>query len=187
VRRVERERSLPVVILRPATVYGPRSVDVVGKMAKALRAGTMLVVDGGARVAGLCYIDNLVDAALLVLRHDAAPGHAFNISDGVKVTWKQFLDDLGSGIGGKPVRLSVPYWLANALGSGLEIGYRRIRETTKLRSQPLLSRQAVQVLGRDQSFSTRKAQEVLGWNPRVDYDTGLRSTIEWLQQSSSVP
>jgi ornithine--oxo-acid transaminase len=182
VRRVERERSLPVVILRPATVYGPRSVEVVGKIAKALRAGNMLVVDGGVRVAGLCYIDNLVDAALLVLKHEGAPGQAFNISDGVKITWKQFLDNLGSGIGGKPVRLSAPYWLANALGSGLEIGYRRVRELTKLRSEPLLSRQAVQVLGHDQSFSTRKAQEVLGWSPRVDYDTGLRSTIEWLQQ-----
>jgi nucleoside-diphosphate-sugar epimerase len=151
-------------------------------MAKALRAGTMLVVDGGVRVAGLCYIDNLVDAALLVLKHEAAPGQAFNISDGVKITWKQFLDNLASGIGGKPVRLSAPYWLANALGSGLEIGYRRVRELTRLRSKPLLSRQAVQVLGSDQSFSTRKAQEVLGWNPRVDYDTGLRSTIDWLQQ-----
>jgi nucleoside-diphosphate-sugar epimerase len=134
------------------------------------------------RVAGLCYIDNLVDAALLALKHEAAPGQAFNISDGVKITWKQFLDNLASGIGGKPVRLSVPYWLANALGIGLEIGYRRVRELTALRSEPLLSRQAVQLLGRDQSFSTRKAQEVLGWSPRVDYETGLRSTIEWLQQ-----
>jgi ornithine--oxo-acid transaminase len=181
VRRFERERNLPIVILRPATVYGPRSVEVVGKMAKAIRAGNMLLVDAGRAVAGLCYVDNLVDAALLALRHEAALGHAFNISDGVTVTWKEFTDGLALGIGSKPARLSAPYWLANAVGSSLEIGYRRVRSLTRLHSEPLLSRQAVQVLGRDQQFSTRKVADVLGWSPRVDYSSGLQATVDWLR------
>ena len=50
------------MILRPATVYGPRSADVVGDMARAIRARQMLLVAGGRAVAGLLYVDNLVDA-----------------------------------------------------------------------------------------------------------------------------
>ena len=46
---------------------------------------------------------------------------------------------------------------------------------------PLLSRQAVQVLGRDQDFSNRKARELLGWEPRVGYDAGLAATVAWLR------
>ena len=46
---------------------------------------------------------------------------------------------------------------------------------------PLLSRQAVHVLGRDQDFSNRKARELLGWEPRVDYDAGLAATVDWLR------
>ncbi|MEY4577972.1 MAG: hypothetical protein RL701_2675 [Pseudomonadota bacterium] len=180
VRRVERERSLPSVILRPATVYGPRSVEVIGKIAEAIRGGHMLLVDAGRTVAGLCYIDNLVDAAVLSLRHERAAGETFNISDGVTVTWKEFTDSLAQGLGSRPVRFHAPYWLAHALGSSLEIGYRQLRTLTRLRSQPLLSRQAVQLLGSDQSFSTRKAQDVLGWTPRVDYTRGLDETLAWL-------
>jgi acetylornithine/succinyldiaminopimelate/putrescine aminotransferase/nucleoside-diphosphate-sugar epimerase len=181
VRRVEQTRALDAVILRPATVYGPRSQDVIGEIARALRHGNMVLVDGGRAVAGLCYVENLMDAAALALDHEAAPGHAFNISDGVDITWKQFTDDLADGLGYAPVRWSLPYWLANAIGFSLEHAYRLVRRTTHTSTAPLLSRQAVHVLAKDQDFSNRKAREVLGWAPRVDYAAGLEATLAWLR------
>ncbi len=181
VRRVEQERGLESVILRPATVYGPGSSEVVGEIAKAMRARSMLLVDGGRAVAGLCYVENLIDAALLALRHDAAGGHAFNVSDGLGITWKEFTDGLADGLGCSQVRWSVPYWIANGVGFSLEHGYRLLRKATGLRTPPLLSRQAVQVLGRNQDFSSHRARDVLGWEPRVDYPTGLEATLAWLK------
>jgi ornithine--oxo-acid transaminase len=181
VRRVEEERALDAVILRPATVYGPGSTDVIGQIARAIRARNMLLIDGGRAVAGLCYVENLMDAAVLALRHEAAPGHAFNVSDGLGVTWKEFTDGLAEGLGSAKVRWSLPYWLANGLGFSLEQGYRMLRKTTGLESPPLLSRQAVQVLGKNQDFSNRKAREILGWEPRVDYSAGLEATLAWLR------
>jgi acetylornithine/succinyldiaminopimelate/putrescine aminotransferase/nucleoside-diphosphate-sugar epimerase len=184
VRRVERAHKLDTVILRPATVYGPRSTDVVGEIARAMRNGSMVLVGGGRSVAGLCYVDNLMDAAVLALRHEAAPGQAFNVSDGLDVTWKEFTDGLAQGLGCSQVRWSLPYWMANGIGFSLEHGYRFLRKTTRLTTPPLLSRQAVHVLGRDQTFSNRKARELLGWEPRVDYATGLEATVAWLQSES---
>jgi nucleoside-diphosphate-sugar epimerase len=37
------------------------------------------------------------------------------------------------------------------------------------------------MLGKDQDFSNRKAREMLGWEPRIDYATGLDATLAWLQ------
>ena len=181
VRRAEAECSLQAVILRPATVYGPGSREVVGEIARAIRSRQMLLVGGGRAVAGLCYVDNLIDAAVLALRHEAAPGHAFNVSDGLDVTWRQFTDGLAEGLGCAGVRWSVPYWAASGVAFSLEHGYRLLRRTTGLSAPPLLSRQAVQVLGRNQDFSSRRARETLGWEPRVDYSTGLRETVAWLR------
>jgi nucleoside-diphosphate-sugar epimerase len=183
VRRVRAEHppALDVVILRPATVYGPRSTDVVGEIARALRGGHMVLIDRGRTTAGLCYIDNLMDATVLALRHEAARGQAFNVSDGLGITWKGFIDDLANGLGCPPARWSLPYWLANAIGFSLEHGYRLLRRTTRLTAPPLLSRQAVHVMGNDQNFSNRKARELLGWEPRIDYATGLEATLAWLQ------
>jgi nucleoside-diphosphate-sugar epimerase len=181
VRRMEGTDGLDAVILRPATVYGPRSVNVVGEIARAIRDGNMVLVDGGRAIAGLSYIDNVMDAAILALRQEAAGGQAFNVSDGLDVTWKQFTDGLADGLGCSEVRTSLPYWVANGVGFSLEHGYRLVHRATGLTTQPLLSRQAVHVMGIDQDFSNRKARELLGWEPRVDYATGLAATIDWLR------
>jgi nucleoside-diphosphate-sugar epimerase len=170
-----------VVILRPATVYGPRSTEVVGEIARAIRAGNMLLIDHGRAIAGLAYVHNVIDAALLALKHEAAPGHAFNITDGLDITWKEFTRGLAEGLDCSNARWSLPYSLATSIGFSLEHGYRFLRKATRLSTPPLLSRQAVQVLGNDQNFSNRKARDVLGWEPRVGYAAGLEATLAWLR------
>jgi ornithine--oxo-acid transaminase len=173
--------GLEWVILRPATVYGPGSEEVIGEIARAIRRRNMVLVDRGRAIAGLCYIENLVDAAVLALRHGVAAGEAFNVTDGLDITWKRFTDDLADGLGCPPVRFSMPLWMAESLGTSCETGYRALRRTTRIKTAPLLSRQAVQVLGCDQSFSNRKARDLLGWEPRVGYPEGMRATLDWLE------
>lgn len=182
VRRAEAEHGLGVVILRPATIYGPRSREVVGEIARALVGGHMLLINRGRAVAGLCYVDNVVDAAVLAARGEHAGGQAFNVTDGVVVTWREFTDGLASALGCSPARWSLPLWLANAIGFSLETGYRLLRRATGLKTKALLSRQAVAVLGINQDFSNQKLRETLGWEPRVDYATGLARTVAWLQE-----
>jgi nucleoside-diphosphate-sugar epimerase len=179
--RVHEDRGLAAVILRPATVYGPRSREVVGEIARALRKDSMLLIDGGRAVAGLVYVENLVDAAVLAARHDAAVGQAFNVTDGLEVTWRQFTNDLAQGLNCPVARWSVPFKVASSLASALERSYRLLRRTTGVRTRPLLSRQAVHVLGNDQRFSNDKIRKALGWAPRTSYTDGLAATLAWLR------
>jgi nucleoside-diphosphate-sugar epimerase len=187
VRLMAASGTLETVILRPATVYGPGSRDVIGEIARAIRGRHMLLVNRGRPIAGLCYVENLTDAVVLALRHPAAAGETFNVTDGLDVSWRTLTDDLAAGLGCPPVRFSLPYPLANSLGFALEHGYRLVRRATGLSVPALLSRQAVQVLGRDQDFSNRRLRELLGWEPRVDYDSGMRATLEWLGNEGSKP
>ena len=181
VRRAAAAYGLSTVILRPSTVYGPGSREVVLEIARAIRGGNMVLIDRGRAIAGLCFIANLVDAALIAMQHEQAPGQAFNATDGLDVTWRQLADGLADGLGCAKVRWSMPYRVAEGLGFSLEHGYRALRRTTRLTTRPLLSRQAVHVMGTDQSFSNRKARETLGWEPRVDYEAGLAATLDWLR------
>jgi nucleoside-diphosphate-sugar epimerase len=72
--------------------------------------------------------------------------------------------------------------VAQALALTLEQGYRFLRRTARVKTPPLLSRQAVHVLGRDQDFSNEKARSLLGWRPRTDYPAGLDATLAWLRE-----
>ena len=187
VRSAQAAGALETVILRPATVYGPGSKEVIGEIARAIQGRHMLLIDGGRANAGLCYVENLLDAALLTLEHDAAPGNAFNVCDGLDVSWRQLTDDLADALGRPRVRWSIPYGLALGLGFSLEQGYRLLRRATGLSSPALLSRQAVQVLGREQAFSNRKLRETLGWEPCVGYERGLQTTVAWLENEYLAP
>jgi nucleoside-diphosphate-sugar epimerase len=181
VRRAAESGPLETVVLRPATVYGPGSRELVGEIAAAIRGRHMLLVGRGRSNAGLLYVENLLDAVQLALDHPRARGETFNISDELDVSWARFTSDLAAGLGAPPVRLSLSYPVAFALGLSLESAYRLARTLTGLRLAPLLSRQAVQVLGRDQRFSAGRARERLGWEPRVGYRDGMRATLDWLQ------
>jgi nucleoside-diphosphate-sugar epimerase len=179
---VRRNKAFETVLLRPATVYGPGSKEVVGEIAKAIQRRQMLLIDRGRPIAGLCFVENLIDAAILALDHEAAPGETFNVSDGLPITWRRFTDDLAAGLGCPGPRLSLPYRPALTLGVGLESSYRLARRGTGLKLPALLSRQAVQVLGRDQRFSNDHARAALGWEPRVDYSEGMERTLRWLRE-----
>jgi nucleoside-diphosphate-sugar epimerase len=181
-QEVRRAGGFDHVILRPATVYGPGSVEVVGEIARALRAGQMLLIDHGRALAGLVYVENLIDAAALALGAAGASGLAINVTDGLDVTWWRFTNDLAAGLGCRPPRWSIPYGPAYAIAFALEHGYRALRRTTGLSAPALLSRQAVQVLGREQDFSNALARDALGWRPRVSYDDGMKATLAWLRE-----
>jgi nucleoside-diphosphate-sugar epimerase len=180
--RISAETGMELVILRPATVYGPGSRDVVGELMTAVRGGYLPLIGGGRAIAGLVYVDNVVDAVLLALSRPEAAGETFNVTDELSVTWRQFLADLARGMGYRSPRIRLAPKLALGLGIGLEEGYRRVRGWTGLSLAPLLSRQAVQVLAVDQDFSSAKLRRVLGWSPTVDYPGGLSATLTWLRE-----
>jgi nucleoside-diphosphate-sugar epimerase len=175
------ETDLEVVFLRPATVYGPGSTEVIGEMTRAMRSRYLPAVAGGRPVAGLVHVENLVDAVLLALSCPEAAGEAFNVVDGLDVTWREFLGGIGTELGYPLPWIRLNYRLAFHIAVFLEEGYRALRRLTGLRTAPLLTRAAVQILGVDQDFSNLKLQTVLGWQPRVGYGEGLAATVAWLR------
>ena len=83
-------RGLPVVILRPSIVYGPYSAWNT-RLIPELREGRTVLIDGGQGACNTTYIDNLVDAIFLSLENERANGKVFFITDGVQVTWGDFI------------------------------------------------------------------------------------------------
>ena len=76
------QKRLPVVIIRPANVYGPRSSFWTLGLLDMIKAGNIKLIDDGNGMSNHVYIDNLVDAVLLAVRNDTAAGEAFIVSDG---------------------------------------------------------------------------------------------------------
>ena len=78
------EYGLPATTVRPFNIYGPGQVGVGAIHTFTVRAlaGHDLVIHGeGSQIRAWCYIDDMVDAVLLVLERGDAVGETFNLGN----------------------------------------------------------------------------------------------------------
>jgi UDP-glucose 4-epimerase len=78
------EFGLPTVSVRPFNVYGPGQIGggAIRAFIETALAGEDLVIHGdGSQVRAWCYVDDMVDALLLVLERPEAVGEVFNVGN----------------------------------------------------------------------------------------------------------
>src|SRR5437870_2399054 len=93
-----REHKVPVVVLRPGFIYGPRDRTVLPKLIRALRQRQMRYIGGGTRALNTIYVGNLVDAIFLAIDKPEAVGQVFNLTDGEFVSKRKFIDAIADGM-----------------------------------------------------------------------------------------
>jgi nucleoside-diphosphate-sugar epimerase len=176
------EHGLPITIVRPVTVYGPRSIPFVVEIVALLKRGSMAYIGDGRKPAGLAYVTNVVDLLLRAADSERSQGQAYNASDGLNITWRQYVGRLAAIVGAPNPRLVIPHRPAYLAGWAMERSYAALR----IRTRPLLTRLAVELMGTDQSFTVAKARGELGYEPAVDFAEGMRRVEVWLRERNAV-
>jgi nucleoside-diphosphate-sugar epimerase len=169
-----RERGVPVTVLRPAVVYGPRGTWLEEPLAMIER-GRMFLLAGGAGTCHPCYIDNLVDAMLLAAEHPGAIGEAFIVAGGESITFRQYFDAIAAIAGRPPVRRSIPRVVALGIAGALEL----FAFITGSPRRPLLTRAAVAMVATRSEMSIAKIRRVLGYEPRYSFEAAVAHLREW--------
>ena len=170
-----RKQRVPVTILRPGFVYGPRDRSVLPRIAARLRERSVIYIARGRYALNTTYVGNLVDAILLAVDSPAAVGEVFNVTDGEFVTKRMFFEAVAAGIGAPPPRGSVPVWLARFIANWREGVFRR-----KNKPHPPRATQAqLKFAGLNLDFSIAKARTRLGYTPRVSFADGMKAAIDW--------
>jgi nucleoside-diphosphate-sugar epimerase len=90
--RYASERGLAVSVIQPTAVYGPFAPSWTVRILANLRAGRVILVDGGRGHANPVYVDDVADALILAAVRDEAVGEAFLIASGETVTWQRFFE-----------------------------------------------------------------------------------------------
>jgi nucleoside-diphosphate-sugar epimerase len=170
-----RKQHVPVTVLRPGFVYGPRDRSVLPRIANRLRERSVIYIARGRYALNTTYVGNLVDAVLLAVDSPAAVGEVFNITDGEFVSKRRFFEAIADGIGAPRPRGSVPVWLARFIANWRESVFRR-----KNKPHPPRATQAqLKFAGLNLDFSIAKARTKLGYTPRVGFEEGMRAALDW--------
>lgn len=170
-----RKQGVPVTVLRPGFIYGPRDRSVLPRIAARLRERSVIYIARGRYALNTTYVGNLVDAILLAVDSPAAVGEVFNITDGEFVTKRRFFEAVAAGIGAPPPRGSVPVWLARFIANWRESVFRRRNKP----HPPRATQAQLKFAGLNLDFSIAKARTRLGYTPRVSFPDGMKAALEW--------
>ena len=179
--KAAREHRLPVTIVRPATIYGPRGKDFTQEIATMLRQRMMATIDQGSAPGGFVYVDTVAQAMLDASVSPRTEGRAYNIADGSGVTWSTYLKVFAEQLGTATPWINLSSSAAMGLARALEAPHRLLR----LGGRPLLTRHAVYLLSRSQEFPTDRARAEFGFSPRIGIEEGIRRSIAWLNDSQA--
>lgn len=171
--------SRGAAVVRPGDVYGPWSVPWTVRPIEAIRAGTFLLPGRGDGLLTLVYIDDLVDCVVRALVTPHAGGEAVTAWDGVPVTAKAYFDRYAQMLGRDGVRCA-PEPLLRAAAGLMEL---QARVTGR---PPDVTREAIRYISRRAVYPNDRARELLGWEPRVSLDDGLRRTEDWLRAQALI-
>jgi nucleoside-diphosphate-sugar epimerase len=181
VLQYNRDQGVPVVVLRPGFIYGPRDRTVLPKIIENLRLRKLRYVGTGRQAMNCIYVGNLVEAALLAAERPEAVGQVFNLTDGEPVSKRRFIGSIADGMGlPRPRPVPVPLWLARIMAWYMERDARRKGKTRA----PRLTQGRLKLLGLNLDFSIEKARRLLGYQPRYSFDEGMAATVAWQRQNA---
>jgi nucleoside-diphosphate-sugar epimerase len=160
-----------VIIIRPGDVYGPGAFTWIINPLQLMQQKQFALVNGKRGIINHVYVDNLIDGIFLAAEKESY-GEAFNITDGCKTTWQQFYSQLAE-IAGEPQPISMP---ALAMKTAAKT----------LGKQRGIFPEAVDFLARSNTYSIKKANRVLGYQPRIDLKEGMAKTAAWLRERNYI-
>lgn len=159
----------PVTVVRPGLLYGPGQRPPLARRSIGLGPLRLLMARRGYLLP-LAYVENVADAIALAVTHPAAVGRAYTIVD-FHAPQAEYARLYRQMQGANWFPLYLPLGVVRAGVSGVET-------LAKLagRRAPISRHQVDRTL-RSATFSTRRARQELGWQPRVPLDEALRRSF----------
>ena len=168
-----KKHGLPVTVLRPEFVYGPRDMHVLG-LFRAIKKRRFFLIDGGKSFLHLTYISDLVRAFNGCINGNILG--TYLIAGERAVTVEELVGTIAKELGVTLPKIYVPKNIANFIAKSSEI-FSRLSGT-----QPLLTCSQVRFFTEDRSFDTSLAGRELGFKP-IRLEEGIRKTVEWYKQN----
>jgi len=159
--------QIEVVVVRVPLVYGTGVRANFYRLLRSVDEGLPLPLGAIHNRRSLVSVWNLCDLLSTTLRHPAAPGRNWLVSDGEDLSTPELIRRLARHMQRKARLLPVPISVLNALG----------RLTGR-------QGQITQLCG-SLALDITETQNELGWRPPVPVDEGLRRTVSWYYSSGS--
>ncbi len=174
VKRLVRDENIPVVIVNPSTIIGPRDIrpTPTGRMVQeAARGKIPAFVDTGLNVV---HVDDVATGHVQAFEHGQI-GERY-VLGGDDMMLREILEEIASLVGRSPPRIRLPRSAVLPIAYVAEFAA-RIRGS---RAGPLLTVDGIKMTKTFMFFSSDKARKAIGYSPRPAREA-LADAVAWLR------
>ena len=166
--------ELPVTIIRPAAVYGPRDRDFLRAFRLAARSIAIHAVPRQNRFS-IVHVADLVDALLRAAERPQAVGRTYNVANDAPVSWQELYAEIAAAASLEPaLSLQLPLPAIAAAGYAGDV-------VSALTGWHTLANRHKTRLARPRWWlcDPARARDELGWISTIPLQRGVRDTYLW--------
>ncbi len=159
--------SIPVTIVRPPAVYGPRDRDML-VLFKMIKKG--IFFDLGKCYYSMLYVDDLVRGIIVCAEDKKTEGKVYFLSHSKVVTGEEIVKEICSALDVKAVPLKVPKFVMPFFAFLGE----------KMNKQGIINRDRIKDFRHSHWIcDAEKVQREIGFTPQVGLKEGIKWTADW--------
>jgi nucleoside-diphosphate-sugar epimerase len=171
-----RRTGFPVVVVRPAWVYGPRCPRTA-KLFRTISKGRFPIFGRGTNMRHPVYIRDAIRGLELAAETPDIEGEVFIIAGEVPIESRELVNLISQQLGIRMQKLYLPIFLGQAAGMVFELLFKLIGR------RPPFSRRSMDFFLKHNAYTIAKAQSRLNYQPQVDLLTGIQKTIQSMKTS----
>lgn len=176
IAQFSQEQGLPLTIIRPAAIYGPRDKRLL-KLFKMARGRFFPLFGRGQGLYHLIHVEDLTGVFITAALSPQALGEVYIAGNPAPSRLEDIARTVAATIGNPQLRfIRLPVWPLFLLADLCELVCK------PLGIEPPLYRRRVAFFTKDRAFDTRKLQNQLGYRYSYSVDEGLRATAQWYKE-----
>jgi nucleoside-diphosphate-sugar epimerase len=168
----KRRHRIPVTVIRPPVVYGPRDFglfDLYRTVSRGLRPEI-----GGPKRISIVHVRDLVEGIVAAAESVAGANQVFYLSNEAKVEISQVMGMIAGALGNKTLRLGIPDRVVRFLAAIVEDAASVLGKRTMFGRD-----KALEMTQKAWGCNPGKAGKLLGWRARKPLGEGMAETVAW--------
>ena len=165
--------KIPITIVRPPAVYGPRDKDVF-EFFNTIGKGIQPMIGFKDTFVSLIHVSDLINGIMQASEHPIAVGQTYFISSERFYTWKELGEITAQIMGKKVLRIKIPKSFVYVISTAAEF-------LSLFSTKPALLNieKAKDMVQKFWIFKIEKAKIELGFKENMGIEDGISETIKW--------
>jgi nucleoside-diphosphate-sugar epimerase len=169
-------KGLPLVVIRPTAVYGPREKDIL-ILFKTINKGLEPYIGKFTQQLSFIYVEDLARVIVSALGAEVQ-SRSYNVSDGQVYNRYALADFTKELLQKKTIKFHLPIVTVGGLASLMDLLYTNSKQAPTLNREKMAELTAV-----NWACSIDNIKNDLGYEPRFNLEQGLKETLNWYKNN----